>query len=408
MELYLTGEEKQMLKGEFGEGIKFAIEIIVNIAHALEARELVEIKSSHILAHYGSLHDAGIELMEKLVRLGARCRVPATVDPASIDLENWKAYQIPEEYAQKQMRLCDATKNLGVIQNWSCIPYQGPNIPKPGDNIAWAESSAVSFANSVIGARTNRTPAGLDVCAAITGRIPKVGLYLKENRAGTVLVDIKLKNIKNLDYHTIGYIVGKTVGVEIPVIKGLPETVTANNLKCLGAAAASSGSVALYHVYGVTPEATGVDPFGGKKPKKVIVISESEIREAERKISTGAHSEKVDIITLGCPHLDIDEIKEISKLFVNRKVKKDVEFWIYTNKENRDKAIEKGYIKPLVEAGVKISVQTCATISPISILGFRCMMTDSAKCANIVPTEHGMEVIYASTEECVEAGTITV
>ncbi|MCD6317771.1 aconitase X catalytic domain-containing protein, partial [Candidatus Aerophobetes bacterium] len=251
----LTKYEQEMLEGDQGEAKKFAMEVLVRLGEIYGADRMIEIVSAQIMAHYGSLHDAGIELVEKFVKLGGKFCIPVTEDPASVSFRHWKQLGISEEYYNKQQRLANAIIKLGAQPVWTCTPYFVGNLPRFGQNVAWAESSAVSFANSVLGARTNRNPAGLNYCAALTGRMPNIGLYKEENRVGEVLIEIEVGELSNLDYNTLGFIIGKRVGNAIPVLRGIPSNVTIDNLKYLGAVAASSGCVALYHVLGITPEA---------------------------------------------------------------------------------------------------------------------------------------------------------
>jgi len=399
----LSSLEKDMLSGSHGEAVKFAMKLVVKIGEIYKAKELIEISSSHILAHYGSLHDAGIDFMEKLVQLGAKCKVPTTVDPSSLP-KDWKDLKIPEEYAKKQKTLYDLTAKMGVIQNWSCTPYECGNVPRFGQNIAWAESSAVAYTNSVIGARTNRTPAGLDISAAITGRMPKIGLYLDQNRIGEILIKVNLSEISDLDYHTIGYIVGKEVGTNIPVFHGIPKSCSNYNLKCLGSAAASSGAVSMFHIIGVTPEAIMCDPFNHKKPKYTIEIDNSKIEKATNELST-LKKDVIDLVTIGCPHLSLEELANLKNLLKDKKIKKDVKFWIYTSQSVYSTAREMGIVQEIEKTGAEFQVQTCPVISPLYFYGFKGMMTNSAKNANVVPTEHNINVIYRNIFNCISFAT---
>ncbi|MGA2465718.1 MAG: aconitase X catalytic domain-containing protein [Thermodesulfobacteriota bacterium] len=401
MKIKLGSYEEDILRGKKGEAAKLALEIVVKLAEAFGVEELVEISSVQAMAHYGSLHDAGLELMEKLAGLGGKCCVPTTQDPASISFKCWERLGIPKEYAEKQMELARAIQELGELPTWSCTPYYIGNIPRFGQNIAWAESSAVSFANSVIGARTNRTPAGLAICAALTARMPKAGLYLDENRVATVKLVIDAGNLSDLDYNTIGIILGKIAGTRISALFGIPSNVTNDNLKYLGASAASSGSVALYHVIGVTPEAMMKDPFAGKAPEEEIIITRRYILEAEKSLTT-SHAGEVDLVVVGCPHYSINEIVSVTKLFKGKKMKKSKEFWIYTTLEAENLAKRMGLLNILEDAGVKILAQNCLVISPL-FGGYKTLMTDSGKFASYLPSEHGIELIYGSTVDCVKA-----
>jgi predicted aconitase len=401
----LTDEEKAYLEGSHGEANRLAMELLVSLGESFGAERLIPIASAHILGHYGSLHQAGIDFLEKLAEGGGQCRVPTTVDPSSVDFERWKQFKIPEEYVEKQKRLQIAVEKLGVIPSWSCTPYLSINVPRYGQNIAWAESSAIVYANSVIGARTNRTPFGLDICAAITGKIPEFGLYIDENRRGSLLFDVKIEDFSDLDYHTLGAIIGSRSGADIPVIKGIPANSTNDQLKCFGAGAASAGSVALYHALGITPEAQSKDPFGGKEPKEVFAIGRKDLGEMEDQISTADPNAKVEMVTLGCPLLSIEELKAIFRKMQKRRVRKDMYCWIYLTRETYDIGKALGLIDPLERAGIWFSTQTCATISPVRVWGFSHVMTNSAKCALVVPSEHDVKITYRDTDGCIVTAT---
>lgn len=405
MNIILADEEKACLEGNHGEANRLAMELLVGVGESLGAERLIPITSAHILGHYGGLHQAGVDFLEKLAEKGGKCRVPTTVDPSSVDFVRWEQFKIPIEYVEGQRKLLVAVEKLGVTPSWSCTPYLALNVPRFGQNIAWAESSAVVYVNSVIGARTNRTPFGLDICAALTGKIPELGLYFEKNRKGSLLFDVKVEDFSDLDYHTLGAIVGSKSGSEIPVIKGIPNTVTNDQLKSFGAAAASSGSVALYHALGITPETKLKDPFDVKKVKEIFTITRKDFHDMEERINTADPNAKVDMVTLGCPLLSIEELKGIYQKVKGRKVKKDVYFWIYLSQETYDLGKAMKLINPLEMAGIWFSTKTCATISPVKVWGFSHVMTNSAKCALVVPSEHDVMVTYGDTEGCILTAT---
>ena len=403
--MILTDEEKAYLEGSYGEANRLATELLVSVGEAFGSERLIPIASAHILGHYGSLHQAGIDFLERLAEGGGKCRVPTTVDPSSVDFDRWERFKVPEDYVEKQKRLQTAVGNLGVIPSWSCTPYFAHNVPRFGQNIAWAESSAVVYANSVIGARTNRTPFGLDICAAITGKVPEFGLYREKNRQGSILFDVRLDALSDLDYHTLGAIVGRRSGSRIPVIKGLPPNVSNDRLRCFGAGAASAGSVALYHALGITPEAQLKDPFGGNRPEEIFTVTRKDLRDMEDQISTADPNSKVEMVTLGCPLLSIGELKGIFQRMQGRRVRKDIFLWIYLAQETYDLGKALGLVEPLERAGIWFSTQTCATISPVKVWGFSHVMTNSAKCALVVPSEHNLSITYRDTDGCILTAT---
>lgn len=403
MSLKLTTYEESILQGKEGEAKQLAMEIMTKIANSLGAEELVEIVSVQAMAHFGSLHIAGRDWLEKLACMGGKCCVPTTQDPASIPFETWEEMGFDPEYAENQMRLRDAVVKLGEYPAWSCTPYNQGSVPRFEQNVAWAESSAVSYANSVLGARTNRTPAGLAVCAALTGRAPRFGLYLPENRRAQIKVVVEAGILSDLDYNTIGIILGKRVGSRIPALYGIPKCVTNDNLKYLGASAASSGSVAMYHVAGVTPEAIDCDPFHGRKPEEEFVITRQMLDETSASLTTKAPGE-IDLIVTGCPHSSAAEVLQIGKLMEGRHIRAGKDFWIFTTYETDSLMRRMGVVQKLEAAGVRMMVSTCLVISPL-VGNYKTLMTDSGKFASYLPSEHNVELVYASMEDCVRAVT---
>ena len=401
--MQLTDIEKKILAGEEGEAKQIAMEILTNIGEAMEADFFVQVSSVQAMAHFGSLHIAGRDWLEKLACMGGKCCVPTTQDPASIPFKHWQEMGYDSEYAENQYRLEAAIIKLGEMPKWSCTPYYQGSVPRAGQNIAWAESSAVSFANSVLGARTNRTPAGLAVCAALTGKMPRYGLYLSENRKATIKINVEAAGLTSLDYNTIGIITGKIAGAKIPAIYGLPQFTTNDQLKYLGASAASSGQVALYHADGITPEALFTDVFDGKAPEEEFVITRKDLDdEAERMSAPGEWQPQLAVV--GCPHYSSEEVIRLAEIFGDRKVSEGKAFWVFTTAETESLAERMGIKQKLEDAGVRIMAQTCLVISPL-VGGYKKLITDSGKFASYLPSEHNIDIRYAETEKCVEAVT---
>lgn len=401
--MQLTDIEKKMLAGEEGEAKQIAMEILTNIGEAMEADSFVQVSSVQAMAHFGSLHIAGRDWLEKLACMGGKCCVPTTQDPASIPFKHWQEMGYDSEYAENQYRLEAAIMKLGEMPKWSCTPYYQGSVPRAGQNIAWAESSAVSFANSVLGARTNRTPAGLAVCAALTGKMPRYGLYLPENRKATIKINVEAAGLTSLDYNTIGIITGKIAGAKIPAIYGLPQSTTNDQLKYLGASAASSGQVALYHADGITPEALFTDVFDGKAPEEEFVITRKDLDdEAERMSAPGEWQPQLAVV--GCPHYSSEEVIRLAEILGDRKVSEGKAFWVFTTAETESLAERMGIKQKLEAAGVRIMAQTCLVISPL-VGGYKKLITDSGKFASYLPSEHNIDIRYAETEKCVEAVT---
>ena len=256
----LTEKEERMLKGDMGRGVQCAMEVLVKMGELYGAEEFIEVKNAHIdAAAYTTIWDAGTEFVEFLVENGARVAVPTTINPMSVDRRNWRNLGTSEEFAAKCDRLENAYMKLGVNPTWTCAPYQCTNVPMFGESVAWSESNAVDYVNSVVGARTERLPDLVDVCCAVAGRVPKYGRYLDENRKGELLFELEGFDDAwfqdNVDYAVLGYLAGEIAINRVPVIKGLPQRTTQDNLKSFSAAAASGGAVSLFHVEGITPEA---------------------------------------------------------------------------------------------------------------------------------------------------------
>ena len=401
--MQLTDIEKKILAGGEGEAKQIAMEILTNIGEAMEADSFVQVSSVQAMAHFRSLHIAGRDWLEKLACMGGKCCVPTTQDPASIPFKHWQEMGYDSEYAENQYRLEAAIMKLGEMPKWSCTPYYQGSVPRAGQNIAWAESSAVSFANSVLGARTNRTPAGLAVCAALTGKMPRYGLYLPENRKATIKINVEAADLTSLDYNTIGIITGKIAGAKIPAIYGLPQSTTNDQLKYLGASAASSGQVALYHADGITPEALFTDVFDGKAPEEEFVITRKDLDdEAERMSAPGEWQPQLAVV--GCPHYSSEEVIRLAEILGDRKVSEGKAFWVFTTAETESLAERMGIKQKLEDAGVRIMAQTCLVISPL-VGGYKKLITDSGKFASYLPSEHNIDIRYAETEKCVEAVT---
>ncbi len=406
--MYLDKLEERMLVGDYGESIQLAMEILTGVGDIYRAEEMTKIASAHtVMTPYRDIMDAGVEICEKFAGLGTKYSVPTTLDPAGMDLQRWREFKIPETYAKSQMKIVKAQEKLGGIPVWTCTPYLHGNAPLLGQHVGWSESSAVVFANSVLGAKTNRLTAVVDMAAGIAGRVPKFGLHLDENRRGEILVRIKVKpkTLMNSDYPAIGYFIGKQVADKVPVLNGFPKIVSTDQLKNMGAAAAASGSLALYHMPGVTPECERKNL--GRCPdkmnrKETLELSLRELRETKEEMCT-TRAGKVDFIAVGCPHYSISELGKVAALLRNRKIHKRIKFWIYTTKHVEMLAKRMGYFDVIESSGAQILTETCMLVSPTDIYGFETMMTDSGKCAYYAPALCKAEVIYESIEQCVKA-----
>jgi predicted aconitase len=312
--MHLTERDRALVEGDFGPAARMAMSILVRMANVYGASEMLDITQAHIDATI-YVGDAGLEFAERLAGLGGRVVVPATVNVSGLDEHHWKEWSVPEDWAAKAHRQMIAYQKMGTIPIWTCAPYQTEHAPKRGEQIAWGESNAIVFANSVLGARTERYPDYLDICAALTGRVPAVGLHLEENRAGELVLDLRSipAELASRDdfYPVLGHFLGKVAAERIPVIANLAAQPTEDQLKALGAAAASSGSVPLFHLVGVTPEAPSLEAaLQGHAPEETIAVTVEMLQKARSELTTASGEElDLDLVVLGSPHFSLEELR---------------------------------------------------------------------------------------------------
>lgn len=404
----LRDDEKRMLQGEEGEAKRMAMEVLNAVGEAYGAEKMAHIQSAHVIAVYPHV-EASPEVVEKFAKAGGKFSVLTTVNPGHKEenFDRWKDYPPESEHLKNNsLRLSNSVESMGCIPTWTCTPYYSGNLPRKGQLCAWAESSAISFANSVLGARTNRTTIGVDLAGAITGRTPYFGFLLDENRRANARVVVEKTPTCMYDYNLLGYIIGKNLSDTVPAIEGLPQSTTANHLKVLGAAAAGSGAIALYHAIGITPEAdTAKMAYGENKPKVEFKIGAKEISEAEADINT-YQSGDVDAILIGCPHPTVGELSELASLLHGRKVKEGMKFCLYLSADVLLMAEVMGIKKVLDESGVDIFVGDCILFCPAASWGWKNVATNSAKYANLLPSDPTyFNVIYKDLKGCVDLGT---
>lgn len=381
--MYLTPLEERIFNGEYGTTCQKAIEILAALGDIYEADMLIPIRSAQIAGvSYKTIGDAGLEWISGLE---GKVAVPSVLNPAGMDMECWKEMGVPEDFARKQEKIVKVYEALGVRCECTCTPYHVFNdIAGPGDHVAWSESSAVSYANSVIGARTNREGGPSALSAALIGKTPNYGFHLDENRRPDILIEVDAR-LRDADYGALGYIVGEMVGDRVPLF-GLRSRPSGDELKSLGAAMAASGAVALYHVRGITPEAGKYEEPGEK-----ITIERKQIEEI---YSSG----EPDLIAFGCPHSSIEELERLAWLLEGKTVKKEV--WICTSRSIKKRRPE--LIERIEKSGAKVFCDTCMVVSPASER-FTCMMVNSGKAKKYVPGLCGLKSIMATTEECIDA-----
>jgi predicted aconitase len=406
MSMHLTDEEKSILDGAQGEPKRMALQILSKLGEANDADRMIPIASSHLVGcSYQIAGEAGIEIYSRLVEQGARVAVHTTLDPGSIDFLRWQEFKTPADYAARQKLIAELLEKMGVAPIWTCTPYYLVNIPHFGEDLGWSESNAVAFVNSVIGARTNRMSAYVDLCTALLGKTPRFGLHVPENRRGDILFELEedlAGNFRDFYFPVLGYMVGQIVEDKVPVITGLRHA-TFDQLKAFGAAAASSGAVALYHMVGITPEARSLDEaFQGGRPSRTIRVGLKQIQEIISKIGE-YDGGRIDVVGLGCPHASLDQLRRYVQMLAGRKVHPQVELFVCLNEVVEGIARKMGYIKDLEEAGVRIMAGTCLNNCPLGAWGFNRLATDSGKFAYYTPTTVGTKCSFVPTETCIEA-----
>ena len=317
--MQLTQHQQSILTGSEGEEMKLALETLVRYGDSFNAKRLVPIKSAHLTGSFAITTYTGYyELLDRLVQAGIRVKVPTTINPRpgyDFSLQNKLVAFRKQKHHEEQLA------KLGVTGNYSCVCYMKSNVPQFGDILGWAESSAVVYANSVIGARSNRNSIMVDVCMAVTGLTPEFGLLLDENRKGNVLV--KIDGIENMDDDALGFLVGSKLVDKIPVFTHYPFDKV--QLKNLGATMAASGGVGMFHVEKLTPECPSLEAVFDKEPDEVITITQKDI-DALR--LSRPKQEDSGLVVFGCPQMTLDEVKQVAQHFVGKKVKRRTLFHI--------------------------------------------------------------------------------
>ena len=402
MTVHLTSDERAFLAGVHGDAAALAMRIVVDAARLLGAPSLVEITSAHVdgCLYHG---DGGVEFAERLVAGGGKVRVPTTLNVGALDLLHPATVKGDAHHAAMARRQMDAYLALGCAPTWTCAPYQVGHRPALGEQVAWGESNAIAFANSVLGARTERYGDFLDACCALTGRAPHHGLHRVENRRATVEVDASgvPPELAGSDvfYPVLGTWLGLETGGEIAAITGLPAGVTEDQLKALGAAAASSGAVALFHVVGVTPEAPTLEAATQGQPvTRKVALTGDALRPALDRLST-TDADAVDAVAVGSPHFSLAEFQTLVPLVRGRRLR--IPFFACTARDVLAGLAARGYDRVLREAGVDIVVDTCVVVTPILPAAGGVLMTSSGKFAHYGPANTGYQVVYGSLEECV-------
>lgn len=370
--MQLTIEDNQMLAGAQGRATQKAMQILVALGDIYGAERLIPVSSVQVAGvSYDNLGEAGLQFLSEMADGGGRARVLTTLNPAGMDVENWRVLGIPPDFAEKQLLVLEAFARMGVTTTCTCTPYLTGNLPGRGDHLAWSESSAVCYANSILGARTNREGGPSALAAALTGFTPEYGMHLTNHREPTITFQVNANLAENSDFGALGKVIGEKIEATkaIPYILGVPSA-TLENMKSFCASLATFGGAALFHMPGITPEAASFAP-----PPEQIVITQVDLEKSIISLGGAAESE-LDFVSLGCPHLSIDEIARIAALVEGRQVKR--EFWITTARTTKQIADRLGYTRIIEASGIKFAADTCCVVAPIQGR-FSAMATDSAK-----------------------------
>jgi hypothetical protein len=392
--MHLTKEEDAVLAGERGEVPQRSMRLLVKLGDIYGADRMIPIGSAQIAGvSYKSIGDPGRDFLEDYARLGARVSVMTFLNPAGMDIEQWEELKFPKKFAEQQMRIMEAFRKMGIIMSASCTPYLAGNLPRFGEHLAWSESSAVSFANSVIGARTNREGGPSALAAAICGVTPDYGYHREENRRPHYHIKVDAKLEFSSDFGALGWFVGKIVKDKIPYFTGIKDAGT-DELKALGAAMAASGAVALYHAEGLTPEARWAKIDG----LQAVDFGEKQLNETYAKLSPARDP---DLIVIGCPHASMKEIALVAGLVEGKHLKKPL--WVCTSRVMKDAARRMGFAAIIEKAGGKIVADTCMVVAPIEEMGFKTTGVNSGKAASYLPGHCKQNVMFGRVQDLIEA-----
>ncbi len=397
--MYLTKEEEEILGGESGEGARRAFELLVAIGDAYDAERMIPVTRAHAAS---SGQEGDLYFVELLAKGGAKCIVPTTTNPV-YDISFFHRFfeGIPSDEADVASRVMKAYEQVGATLNWSCTPYLTENIPLIGETVAFSESSATPYVNSVIGARTNREAAQSALASGVVGKTPLYGLHIQENRKGTHLVRVEAELKDEFDYTLLGYQVGKEIGYGTPVLTNIRRQPNTEELINFCAMSNVTGAISMFHIPGFTPEApTLKKAFHGDIPNESLTITAQDLKEAESELQTTTG--KIDFVMLGCPHYTLKQVGEVAKRFEGKKLRKSTSFWVCTSATTRLLAERNGYVSTIEKAGGHVVVDTCIDEPCWITFRNKTGMTDSPKCAYY---RRFKEARIGTLDECIDAVT---
>ena len=385
--MYLTKEEERIYDGECGWANQICMKILVRLGELFNATRLIPISSAHISGvSYKTLGDAPAEFLQALANADGKIKVKATLNPQSFDSE-YLVRKLPKHICEKQLNILKQFEKMGFTQSLTCTPYYLER-PKRGSHLAWAESSAVVYANSVLSAWTNREGGPSALAAAIIGKTPDCGMHRAENRQPNIRVDVKTPLQNEAEFGALGIYLGKILEDKIPVIQGL-NNVSEVKLKQLGAALATTGMVNMFY-HNTRLEMGEIE--------KIIVEAE-DLKRTSEDLSTTAEA-KPDLVFIGCPHCSLDEIRKIAGLMDGKKVRAGTEFWVCTSRHVKERTED--YVKKIEKSGGHVLTDMCTIVSWTETLGIKTIMTNSAKTAYYAPTLNKAETVFAPLKQCLE------
>ncbi|TKV73063.1 aconitase X [Rhizobium sp. AU243] len=398
--LDLGDDDRAMLEGRDGVAVQQAMRITVAMAAQQGASALVDVTQGHIDGCiYAS--PANLTFAEKMAEMGAKVRVPTTMNAISVDKAHWRSQGMPEDFGDPAARLADAYVRMGCRPTFTCSPYLLDSAPQAGDMIAWAESNAVIFANTVLGARTAKHPDFLDLCIALTGRAPLAGVYLEENRRPQRIVNVALpQGVDDAFWPLIGYLAGKAAPDCIPLLRGLgPAKPSRDDLKALCAAFGTTSAAPMLHIEGVTPEA-GLPPL---ETADIVTVSPSDMAAGWSLLNEGP--EEVQLVAIGSPHASLEECHALAAEFAGRRRHADVAVIVTAGQQVIDAAGQDGTLQSLRDSGVQVlpDLCWCSISEPVFPTKTRALMTNSGKYAHYGPGLSGRAVRFGSLADCVES-----
>ena len=404
--LRLSESDRAMLGGGKGEAAAMAMRVMARAAAVMDAPHLIDVSSAHIdgCLYHGQ---TSLDFVNRLVQGGGTVCVPTTLNVGSIDLIHPEIFRGSDHLRSAGRQLMEAHLALGCQASFTCAPYQLKQRPRLGQHIAWAESNAIVFANSVLGARTNRYGDFIDLCAAITGRAPYAGLHVDENRYAQVVIELPELTgglDRDLAFALIGLVVGARAGSRIPVLIGLPADASEDELKALGAASASTGAVAMFHAVGVTPEApTLAAALGGRSPQQHVDVTLSDLNDARHRLNQAGTGDRIAAVSVGTPHFSLTEFDRLDALLALYGESLRSPFYVNTGRFVLRQLEQDGRRERLQSRGIRIVTDTCTYITPIIEQLEGVVMTNSGKMAHYAPSNLGVRLAFGSLAECVRS-----